>query len=325
MRRIRTAVIGAGHLGRFHAEKYARLADAELKAVVDVDLQAARTLAGRCGTQAAADYHEILREVDAVSIVTPAAAHPRIARDCLLAGLDVLVEKPITPTLEQAEELIALAAARGRILQVGHLERFNPLMPALKREVQTPMFIECHRIASFKPRGTDVDVLLDLMIHDVDLALDLVGRDVVRLEAAGAPVMSDLVDIANARLHFDGGCIANITASRVSVKSERKLRVFGRDTYISADLQGGQLAVFRRVADAYGAPQITRRDERFDGDPLYQEIESFLRCVRTREAPAVDGAQARRALAVTLDIRASLARAFQAVLGRHDESADAVH
>ncbi len=324
MRRVRAAVIGAGHLGRYHAEKYTQLPGAELTAVVDIDAQAARTLAARCGTRALTDYREILGEVDAVSVVTPAATHLQVARDCLLAGADVLVEKPITPQLDAADALVQLAAARGRILQVGHLERFNPLMPALRREIRRPLFLECHRIAPYKPRGTDVDVLLDLMIHDIDLALDLFGGEVIGVEAAGAPVLSDFADIANARLRFAGGRIANLTASRISMKSERKLRVFERDACLSADLHTGQLAVFRRVTGADGSAAITRHEETFAGDALRAEIDAFLHCVRTREPPRVDGVQARRALAVTLEVAAALRRALEEMLAATEPS-HAVH
>lgn len=306
MTATRVAVIGTGHLGRYHVQKYAHLKDAELRAVVDIDAEAVRPVAEQYGAAALTDYRDILSLVDAVSVVTPANTHQQIVRDCLLAGVDVLVEKPITPELNQAEELVSLARERGRILQVGHLERFNPLMPALKKELRQPLFLECHRIAPFKPRGTDVDVLLDLMIHDIDLVLNLVDREVIGVEATGAPVLSDLIDIANARIRFEGGGIANITASRISMKCERKLRIFERDTYISADLSSGQLSVFHRVIDGDGKPQIAHQEARFEGDPLRVEIEAFLHSVRTREAPPVDGEQGLRALEVTLEVRNAL-------------------
>ncbi|MBI2383042.1 MAG: Gfo/Idh/MocA family oxidoreductase [Gammaproteobacteria bacterium] len=316
MKKIRTAVVGAGYLGKFHAQKYAALDASELRAVVDLNAAAAQSVAAQCGARHYTDYHAILGEVDAVSIVTPAAAHYEIARDCLRAGVDVLVEKPITLEVGQARELIDLAADRGRILQVGHLERFNPATLKLEQVVRDPLFIESHRIAPFKPRGTDVDVLLDLMIHDIDLALSLVGREVLSVEACGAPVLSDHVDIANARIHFEGGCVANVTASRISLKSERKMRFFQRDAYVSADFHTRQVGVYRRVPKADGGYEIAQEQFQLDGDALRAEIESFLHCVGTRSQPKVGGEDGRRALAAALKVRAAMSR-FLATTMRH--------
>jgi predicted dehydrogenase len=313
MNKIRTAVIGVGHLGRFHAEKHAALEQCDLRAVVDVRADAAQAVAQSCGTRALTDFREILGEVDAVSIAVPAVAHYDVARTCLEAGVDVLLEKPMTVNLEQAHKLIDLARARERILQIGHLERFNPAALKLEEVVHEPLFIECIRIAPVKPRATDVDVLLDLMIHDIDLALSLVGREVESVEAHGAPVLTDGIDIANARIRFEGGCVGNFTASRISMKSERKMRFFQRDTYVSADFQDRQVSVLRRVRKPDGALQIVPEHYQSEnGDALLAEIESFVQCVATRQAPKVTGLDGCRALATALQIHSALQKSAAA-------------
>jgi len=237
MDKIRAAVVGVGYLGRFHAQKYAQLPECSLVGVVDSEPAAATRVAAELQVAAFGDYRALLGKVDAVSVVTPTPTHYDIACAFLESGAHVLVEKPITETTEQAERLIGVARQCGRVLQVGHLERFNPAILAAESLLTRPRFIECHRLAPFRERGTDVNVVLDLMIHDIDLVQMIVGSPVTSLEAIGTPVFSSAIDIANARLRFDSGCVANVTASRVSLKTERKLRVFRDDAYLSIDLQ----------------------------------------------------------------------------------------
>jgi predicted dehydrogenase len=300
---IRVAVIGAGHLGQYHARKYAESPHAHLVAVVDTQHDRAQAVATRHGVAAHADFHEVLGQVDAVSIAVPAAAHYPIARACLEAGVHVLVEKPIAVTLAEADGLVALARQRERVLQVGHVERFNPVGRELLQHVHQPLFIECHRLAPFKPRGTDVNVLLDLMIHDLDLIAALAGADFTDIDACGVAVLSDSADIANARIRFANGCTANVTSSRVSLKVERKLRIFQRDAYFSADLQKQELTIARKTG---GEPAIQVEHRHVPGDALAAEIDSFLQAVRGGRPAAVSGEDGRRALQLCLEIERRL-------------------
>jgi predicted dehydrogenase len=305
MQDIRAAVVGAGYLGRFHAQKYASEAGCRLVAVADTRPEARAALAQELGTTAVADHRELLGKVDAVSVVTTTPAHFAIARDFLEAGAHVLVEKPITETVEQARELIAVAARCGRILQVGHLERFNPAILAAESELAGARFIECQRLAPFKERGTDVNVVLDLMIHDIDIVQSIVGRPIESIDAVGTPVFSGAVDIANARLRFEGGCVANVTASRVSLKMERKLRVFRDDAYLSIDLQQRILTVIRKqaVPPAPGGLPVAIDERSFEqGDALRAEIRSFLDCIAGGRAPVVGGEDGLRALETAIRI-----------------------
>jgi predicted dehydrogenase len=302
---IRTAVVGAGYLGRFHAQKYASEEGCRLAAVVDTRPEAREALAKELGTTAVADHRELLGKVDAVSVVTTTPAHFAIARDFLEAGAHVLVEKPITETVEQAQGLIDIAARCGRILQVGHLERFNPAIVAAERELAGARFIECQRLAPFKERGTDVNVVLDLMIHDIDIVQSIVGRRIESIDAVGTPVFSGAVDIANARLRFEGGCVANVTASRVSLKTERKLRLFRDDAYLSIDLQQRILTVIRKrpTAPAAGELPVLIEEQNFEqGDALRAEIHSFLDCIRHGRQPVVSGEDGLRALETAIRI-----------------------
>jgi predicted dehydrogenase len=298
---IRAAVIGAGYLGRFHAQKLAASPLCELVAVVDSDKARAHAVARETGAQPYTDYRQICGAIDAASVVVPTAAHHKVARDLIRAGVNVLLEKPMTETLRQADALIRMARSRNVILQVGHLERFNPASVKLHEIASRPRFIEAHRLAPFKPRGTDVDVVLDLMIHDIDLILGLVQSPVRRIEASGTAVLSASADIANARLTFADGCVANVTASRISLKTERKLRVFQSDTYVSADLQNRRLTVCRRQAGG-DSPQITLDQVEAEGDALEAEVAAFLQAVSNGSAPAVSGVDGRRALAAALQI-----------------------
>jgi predicted dehydrogenase len=306
--RLRAAVVGVGYLGKFHAEKYASLEDVELVAVVDNDLERGREVATRYGVEAVTDHRALFGRVDCVSLAVPTPAHVSVAESLLAHDIDVLVEKPIATTAAEGWQLVRLADARGRILQVGHLERFNPAIQSLAGVLTNPRFIECHRLAPFVERGTDVDVILDLMIHDLDIILSVVRGDLVRVEAVGVPVLSEQVDIANARLRFEGGVIANITASRVALKRERKIRFFQADTYVAVDYGDRSVRVCRRLpASAGEMASIDVSQQNFsDADPLFDEIEAFVHAVRTRTRPLVDGATAVRALEVAERIRQSL-------------------
>ncbi len=296
---LRVAVIGAGYLGKFHAQKYASLQGVQLIGVVDPDPRARDAVAAELGCEALADHRDLLGRVDAVSVVTPTPHHRRVAGDLLEAGAHVLVEKPITVTVQEARELIDLAANHGRVLQVGHLERFNPAMLAARERLQAPRFIESTRLAPFKARGTDVSVILDLMIHDIDLVLDMVRSPLESIDAVGAPVFTAESDIANARLRFANGCVADVTASRISMKAERKLRVFQADAYLSIDLQQKLLTEVRKagVSESDGTPRVDLQESRFDqGDALLEEIKAFVRCIEEGLPPPVTGEDGLRAL-----------------------------
>src|SRR5579863_595580 len=315
MRKVTAAVIGVGYLGRFHAQKYAQAQQCELVGVVDARQEARDAVAGEVGTRSLADYRELLGAVEAVSVVTPTPAHFSIARDFLESGAHVLVEKPITETPREARELIEIAARRGRILQVGHLERFNAAILAAEPYLRAPRFVECHRLAPYRERGTDVNVVLDLMIHDIDIVQTIVGAPVKTIEAIGTPVFSESIDIANARITFTNGCVVNATASRVSLKTERKMRIFAPpDAYLSLDLQQKIVTLIRKrgPGEPPGPLPVTIEEQSLDqGDALKAEIDSFLACVRDGRAPVVTGEAGLMALEtamrVTEQVRRSLA------------------
>jgi predicted dehydrogenase len=310
MKKIKTAVIGTGYLGKFHAEKYANLPDSELVAVVDIDETAARDVAIRNDTRACREYRELLGKVDAVSIVVPTSLHHTVARDFLNAGAHVLIEKPITVTVDQADDLIKIARDKNLVLQVGHLERFNAALLQLDFSRDKPLFIESHRLSPFNPRANDVSVVLDLMIHDIDIILDIVDSEVDRIDASGTRVLTDGIDIANARIVFKSGCVANVTASRVSMKVERKMRFFRPDSYVSVDFQNRAL-VCHTMGDKEmypGIPEIlTEKTEFESGDALREEIRDFLACIRDQREPLVSGEAGRRALATAIEISKLLA------------------
>jgi predicted dehydrogenase len=305
MKKIRAAVIGVGYLGRFHAQKYAALPDCELVAVVDADTEVANRVAAEIGTRPLGDYRQLFGEVDAVSVVTPTQSHAEIAAGLLRSGAHVLVEKPIAETAEQAQQLIELARQTRRVLQVGHLERFNPAILAAEPLLRAPRFIECHRLAPFRERGTEVNVVLDLMIHDIDLVQMIVGSPVASFDAIGTPVFSAEIDIANARLRFENGCVANVTASRVSLKTERKLRVFCDEAYLSLDLQQKILTVIRKrkpPAPAGELPVQIEEQSFAQGDALLAEIEAFMRAIRGEGPVMVTGEDGQRALRTAIAI-----------------------
>lgn len=307
---LKAGVIGVGYLGRFHAQKYAALEGVELVGVADASLDRAKEVAAEVGSAAFDDHRKLLEQVDLVSIAVPTQHHYAVARDCLEAGCHILLEKPVTQTVEEADTLIRLAAERGLVFQVGHLERFNPAVLALKGVLNNPHFIESHRLAPFKPRGTDVNVVLDLMIHDIDIILNLVGSPIKTINSVGVPVLSEEVDIANARLQFENGCVANVTASRVSREAMRKIRIFQPDAYISIDYQARKIAILRKDGGGFpvpGLPQVTMEERSFEqGDALLEEIRAFVGAVRGGTAPPVSGEDGKRALELALEINRRL-------------------
>jgi len=307
---MRTAVIGVGYLGRFHAQKYQTLPNSKLVGIADPSAAARAAAASELKVAAHADYRELLGRVDAVSVVTPTPLHFAVAKDFLEAGAHVLVEKPMTATVAEAEGLIEVARRAKRILQVGHLERFNAAVRAVQPMLTVPRFIESARLAPFKHRGTEVDVVLDLMIHDIDLILSVVRSPVVRVDAIGTSVFSKEIDIANARLRFANGCVANATASRVSMKTERRLRLFQDDAYVSLDLHQKVLTVIRKGAGvgADGMPQVDIQEHSYDqGDALNAEIEAFLTAAETGQPPPVSGEDGLLALRTAVSIAEQVA------------------
>lgn len=305
MKKLKCAVIGTGYLGKFHAEKYSSLPDCELIAVVDINEQAAKDVAAQYGAEALTQYQTLLGKVDAVSVVVPTSLHHRVALDFLNSGSHVLVEKPITVTVAEADELIAVAKEKKLILQVGHLERFNPAITGLQDFDVNPVFIESHRLAPFNPRANDVSVVLDLMIHDIDIIIALVGSEIKRMDASGTAVLTQDTDIANARLVFNNGCVANVTASRISMKMERKMRIFSPSSYISVDFQN---RILTRHATGKkemfpGIPEIITEKSVFEGgDALLDEIKHFINCIQNDVNPLVSGEAGSRALQTAIDI-----------------------
>ena len=303
------AVIGVGHFGRFHAEKIAALDGANLVAVADTDAEKAREIGGKFGAEAVSDFRDLFGRIDAACVVVPTKRHFDVAGACLENGVHVLVEKPITDDLATAKKLVALSERRGRTLQVGHLARFSGVVEALRRQVKRPLYVDSVRIAPYKPRGTDVNVILDLMVHDLDLILSLVDAPPIGLDAAGAPVISPSEDIASARIKFANGCIANITASRISFKTERKMRVFEPDAYTTVDFVTQRIRTLRKGdgSAAPGLPGIDGDKRRYDeGDALEREIGSFVDAVLNDRAPVVPGADGVRALEAALRVNESL-------------------
>lgn len=304
---VTAAVVGVGYLGKYHAEKYAASPKAKLVAVVDSDPKRAEEVAALVGVDAFSDYRDLFGKVQCVSVAVPTRFHFQVARDFIEAGIDVLVEKPMTADIADARNLVAAAKANNVVLQVGHLERFNPAIRKLESVIKEPKFVECHRLAPFVERGTDVDVVLDLMIHDIDVIASLVQSPVSRVEAVGVPVLTDKPDIANARINFANGCIANVTSSRVSIKRERKIRFFQPDAYISIDYDQRRVQIYHKPPPGGGWLDIRAENiEIKDGDALADEIDSFLECVKTRTLPLVGGAEGLRALEIASQISSQL-------------------
>ncbi len=323
MLKLRVGVVGVGHLGDHHARILSQIPGAELVGINDIDAGKGERAAEKYGTRHFNNLSDLLKETDAVSLVVPTTAHYPLATTVLEGGKHLLVEKPITETVQQAEELIELANKRNLILQVGHIERFNPAFRAIQARRLDPKFIESHRLAQFNPRGTDVAVVLDLMIHDIDLILSLIRSRIKDVEAAGVPIIAESQDICNARLTFENGCVANITASRISARSLRKMRLFQKDSYISLDFLQKAVEIYRLVGadevpqqerekktvvgtipvEQVGKTIIYERPKTSDKDMLTAEIESFIDSVRNRTTPKVTGEDGRSALEVALQIK----------------------
>ena len=317
MNEIRVGVIGVGYLGQYHAEKYSQMDNVNLVGVADIDQARAEAIAARYDSRAFTDYRDLLCKVDAVSIVVPTESHYDVGLESLQRDVDVMIEKPMTTTLEQADKLIEIAETRRRILQVGHLERFNPAVLALKDFLTRPMFIEVHRLSIFKDRSTDVSVVLDLMIHDIDILLNIVKSDIQSIHAAGVPVICEHADIANVRMQFNSGCVANVTASRISTKNQRKIRIFQKDTYISVDFASREITLIRRNEKNSNSvvPGMEFQQMCFtEADVLEDELTSYVQSVSTRKTPVVSGHAGRKALAVALDIMGQVDEAIERYL-----------
>lgn len=312
MDKIKAAVIGAGYLGRQHVRVLSELENVELVGVVDTNPETARAVAAEYSARAYGSHRDLSDQVSAVSLATPTRNHASIGIDLLARGFDVLVEKPIASSLAEADALIEAANRHRRILQVGHLERFNPAVVAARKLLTTPLFFEVHRLGVFTARSLDIDVVSDLMIHDLDLVLDFVRSPVNRVSAVGLPILTDKVDIANARIEFANGCVANVTASRVSTEKVRKLRFFQKSQYVSLDFSRQDVVVLSVENRPAGEPPLIlpRRVETARVEPLRAEVESFLESVRTRRPPAVSAESSRAALALA-----------QAVAGKIQEHA----
>ena len=301
--RLRAGVVGVGHVGRHHARILAELPEVDLVAVADIDAARAGAAADRSGCRAESRASALLDDVDAVTVAVPTEAHRQVAEPFLERGIPVLVEKPIAASLADADALIAAASAAGTLLAVGHTERYNPAVIAARPLITAPRFIEVHRLAQFPDRSLDVDVVFDVMIHDLDLVLDLCGAAPAAIEAVGVPVLSERVDIASARIRFDNGCIANLTASRISRERVRKLRFFQKDALVAIDCAAQQVDAWRVRRSAGSAPAI--EGGALDvppGEPLALELEDFVRAVRSGARPGVDGRDGRRALALAQQV-----------------------
>ncbi len=305
---IPVGVVGVGHLGRHHARLYAAHPGARLVGVVDRDLARAEAIAGEYGCDAYDDVSRLVGRVTAVSIATPTIAHRDASLPFLEAGADVLIEKPIAPALDEADAILDAARRNGRLVMVGHTERFNPAVAALARAIDAPRFVEIHRLAAFSARSTDVDVILDLMVHDLDLLLWFDGTEPVAVDAVGVAALTDKLDIANVRIRFASGCVANVTASRISAEPLRRIRIFQSRTYIGCDTGERKVERFRLTAGPDGRPAI--QHERLpvdDAEPLAVELSAFLDAVRTRSAPPIDGRAGRRALELAVRVREAIA------------------
>lgn len=304
-KKLRTAVIGVGYLGRFHAQKYAQLESCDLVAVVDSDLERAKTIGEELGVPYHSEYEKILDQVDAVSVVVPTVHHHTVVKAFLEKGVHVLVEKPFTATIEEGEELNALAESQELRLQVGHLERFNVMFARFQEMVTNPQYIECTRISSFPQRGTDVDVILDLMIHDIDLVLALIGEYPDQIDGIGTSVLTTKVDLANVRLRFPNKCVVNLTASRVSAKAERKMRIFQPGLYLSLDLGQGHAKKLEVDPTSGWNPEDLKPEsvQIQKNDALLEEIESFVQVIETGSTPVVSGRDGLNAMKVAWQIK----------------------
>lgn len=305
--KLKVGVVGVGYLGKFHVEKYLSMDDVELVGLSDIDPKVIERAERDYGIACHSDYRKLIEDVDAVSIVVPTHLHYAVAMDFLDVGRDVFVEKPITSKVKEAQKLVDKAESKDLILQVGHLERFNPAILALSGTLKEPMFIESHRLSPFPERSTDIDVVLDLMIHDIDIILNIVKSDIVNIDAVGAPIITQKADIVNARINFESGCVANVTASRVSTDKMRKIRIFQSDAYISIDYAAQNITVYKKVKDKDNRVTITKEDMDISpSDYLGDEIKSFINSVKSRTPPPVTGRDGKRALEVAMKIKESL-------------------
>jgi predicted dehydrogenase len=295
---LRMGVVGVGYLGSIHARVYSRMPGVKLIGVCDSDMARARTIAKKFRTAAFPDYRDLIGKVDAASVVVPTNLHHAVAKGLLENGVHLIVEKPITTTLQEADDLLAVAKAKGLILQVGHVERFNAGFLAVEKIINKPIFIECHRLGPFKKRATDVGVVLDLMIHDIDIILGLIKQKIKDIEAVGAPVLTEREDIANVRIRFENNSVANLTVSRITDKTMRKIRIFQRDAYISLDYFKASCLIYRKTGSRITCQGVKIKKE----EPLKLELESFANCVRSQERPLVSGLEGRKALAAALEI-----------------------
>lgn len=303
MKNIRVAVVGVGYLGKFHAEKYASLPQVDLVGVVDSDQTRAAEIAASLRTKAYTDFRQLVGKIDAVSVVVPTSMHFEVGSFFLNNGIHLLIEKPITTTVAEAQELIAIAAAKSLVLQVGHLERFNPALAAIRGALSKPGFIDAVRVAPYKPRGTDVSVVLDLMVHDLDIISTITGSAIKSVSASGAAVYSATPDIVNARIEYQNGAVANVTASRISLQSERKMQLFQEDAYITVDFQNRKASVCRKAegASVSGIPAVTiEQIEVPQRDQILAEIEAFITSVVDGKPAVVSGEDGLRALETAL-------------------------
>ncbi|MFC1512761.1 Gfo/Idh/MocA family protein [bacterium] len=306
--KIKVGVIGVGKLGQHHARVYAELPDAELIGVVDIDKEQAQYVAQKNNTSYFGDIKDIINKVEAVSIAVPTSLHYDTASQFIDAGVHCLVEKPITVTLDEAEKLVKKALQKNVTLQIGHIERYNPAVISAQQYIKNPRFIEVNRLGPYDPRASEVGVVLDLMIHDLDILLFLTGSRVLSLESVGTKLFSKFEDIANARIKFSNGCIADVSASRVSIKKFRKIRIFQEDSYISLDYEKQSLKVYRKKKDVVSSlKDIEIISPKFKkNEPLLLELEDFIRCVKKKETPLVDGVHGRNALELALEIAGNI-------------------
>lgn len=298
MGKVKVGIVGVGHLGAIHAKVYSKMDNVDLVGVCDCNLERALEIGKKYHTRSYADYEDLFGKVEAASIVVPTSLHYNIAKEFLNAGIHVLIEKPITKTLSEADELIEIAQKKDLIIQVGHVERFNAAVLALEQYLKKPKFIECQRLGPFHKRVEDVGVVLDLMIHDIDIVIGLIKQDVVNIEAVGLSTMSDHEDVANVRLIFADGTIADITASRVTKDVVRKIRIFQEDSYISLDYMDQDVTIFKKTGNKILKEKVKIKKTQ----PLNEELESFIKCVTAHQKPIVSGVEGRRALQVALAI-----------------------
>jgi predicted dehydrogenase len=303
MKKLRVGVVGVGHIGSNHARLYAEIPSTDFTAIYDLDLPKGNAIGKKFGTTAAKSLDEFIEMIDAASVATPTNTHYEVARSLLARGKHLLVEKPITDNTAHAGELVDLAARNGLILQVGHVERFNPVLSALEKHLTRPRFIEAHRLAPYPDRSTDIGVVLDLMIHDLEVILHFVQSPVQSIDAVGVPVLSRGEDIANARLRFESGCVANVTSSRISPERMRKIRVFQEDAYLSLDYQNQSGEIYRRAGGRITRDKVEIERE----EPLKRQLTSFIECASTRREPRVSGFQATAALELAVEITKRIA------------------